>query len=358
MVLKLFLVCIICLISVCILYLAGVLIYSSITEFRPDKKLNLEIEPKGVESLSTGKIISLMTWNIGYGGLGKEMDFFYEGGKMVNPEKNLQMKYISGISRVLSDYDTLDFVLLQEVDFNSKRTYATDESKVLSLSLPGFNMVKAVNYNSRYVPVPYLNPMGKVLSGMLTFSKYKPEGAERLASPGNYSWPKRLFMLKRCFVVTRYKTDSQKELVLINLHNSAYDDADKLRKDELDLLKSILIDEYAKGNYVIAGGDWNQNPPDCDLLKIKNYKVTSVRPMDAGILPAEWKWAYDPDKPTNRNVNEPFDKSTTSCTIIDFFVVSPNINVMGVKTSDLGFENSDHNPVILKISLNKIDKEN
>jgi hypothetical protein len=37
---------------------------------------------------------------------------------------------------------------------------------------------------------------------------------------------------------------------------------------------------------------------------------------------------------------------------IDGFLVSPNVDVASVKTLDLGFEYSDHNPVLLTVSLN------
>ncbi len=348
---KLVLVCITCLISICILYLAGVLVYTSLTEFRPAKIENLTIGTKGMETVPVDSVIRLMTWNIGYAGLGKEMDFFYEGGKKVYPKRSLQKKYMDGIKKTACDLDSMDFVFLQEVDYNSERSYSTDEAGLLADCFPGFNRMSAINYNSKYVPVPLLKPMGKVLSGIVIFSAYKPEEAVRLASPVNYSWPKRLFMLKRCFIETHYRTDDHKELILINLHNSAYDDANALRKAELSLLKSILESEYSKGNYVIAGGDWNQNPPGCDLSKIKGYRVKTVRPLDPDFLPQGWHWMFDPDKPTNRDVGQPFDKSATECTIIDYFVTSPNIKSIAVKTMDLGFENSDHNPVILEIKL-------
>ena len=35
----------------------------------------------------------------------------------------------------------------------------------------------------------------------------------------------------------------------------------------------------------------------------------------------------------------------------DGFIVSPNITVSAVETFDLGFENSDHNPVLMTVNL-------
>jgi endonuclease/exonuclease/phosphatase family metal-dependent hydrolase len=159
-------------------------------------------------------------------------------------------------------------------------------------------------------------------------------------------------MLKRCFLISRFKAENGKELVLINLHNSAFDDAEELRKEELKQLREIIEAEYQNGNYVVAGGDWNQNPPNYNSKIVKKYNAKIVRPIDNDYLPEEWTWAYDPEAPTNRDVNEPFDPKTTNTTIIDYFIISPNIEVLEVKTIDQGFEYSDHQPVIIKLNLN------
>lgn len=45
-----------------------------------------------------------------------------------------------------------------------------------------------------------------------------------------------------------------KELVIINLHLEAYDDGE----GKAEMMRGIMEEELAKGNYVIAGGDFNQ----------------------------------------------------------------------------------------------------
>jgi hypothetical protein len=37
--------------------------------------------------------------------------------------------------------------------------------------------------------------------------------------------------------------------------------------------------------------------------------------------------------------------------VIDGFIVSPNVTVDTVETLDFGFQNSDHNPVYITVSL-------
>jgi hypothetical protein len=73
--------------------------------------------------------------------------------------------------------------------------------------------------------------------------------------------------------------------------------------------------------------------------------------LESNYLPSEWKWAYDNTVPSNRTVSAPYNPATTSTTVIDFFLLSPNIESLAVKCIDLDFRNSDHNPVILKAKL-------
>jgi len=351
MVIKLIIACVVCLVGILLIYIVGVLIYSLLSEFKPSQVEEITTEHVGLKQIKANQELKLLTWNIGYAGLGKEMDFFYEGGQKVRPDKDLSKSYLQGISDVLVKQDSIDFILLQEVDFDSKRSYNIDQSIEISTVLPKHNKISAINYLSKYVPVPYLNPMGKVKSGLLSYSKYKATEANRLATPGKYSLPTRLFMLKRCLLISRYQVDNEKELVLINLHNSAFNDAEELRKAELNFLKQLIIEEYGKGNYVIAGGDWNQNPPGLNMGKIEKYKTRSVWPIEKNYLPKDWNWAFDLSVPTNRDVHEPFNIHTTTCSILDYFVTSPNIELIETKTIDKGFVYSDHQPVLVVIKL-------
>ena len=348
---KLLITCILCIMAVGVLYFAGVLLYGTLSEFNPVTMEELTIENNQILNPDSGQI-SVLTWNIGYGGLGKEMDFFYEGGKLVRPSKQQSEKYIQGISQFLANHDSVDIMLLQEVDFKSKRSYQANELKILQEKLPAYGSDYAVNYKSAFVPVPFSEPMGKVFSGLAVFSKYKIDTAIRVATPGSHAWPKRLFTLKRCFVVNHIPIEnSDKKLVVINVHNSAFGDEEEFRKAELKLLREYLLQEFEAGNYVIAGGDWNQNPPGFDNTQMEKYTSRVGWPIETDYLPPDWTWSWDPSLPTNRDVKTPFDLQATQCTILDYFVTSPNIDVLNIQTIDLDFENSDHQPVIINLKL-------
>ena len=64
----------------------------------------------------------------------------------------------------------------------------------------------------------------------------------------------------------------------------------------------------------------------------------------------------DDTYPTCRSLKTPlvgYDKATFQYYMIDGFIVSKNIEVKETKTLDLGFKNTDHNPVEMKIALTK-----
>jgi endonuclease/exonuclease/phosphatase family metal-dependent hydrolase len=281
------------------------------------------------------------------------MDFFYDGGKQMRPDQEGVRRNLEGIVSTLLPYRDFDFVLLQEVDKNSKRSYHLDQYQRLQEVFPDHHASFGLNYDVSFVPIPLKEPMGKVESGLMTLSKYVPTQVERHAFPGNYSWPMKLFMLDRCFLVNRYSLAAEKELVVINTHNSAYDDG-SLRAGQMGYLSHFLLTEYEKGNFVIVGGDWNQTPYGI-VAKLPNHQfdTENLTYIDKDYPAPGWTWAYDPALPTNRRLQVPYDQSTSLTTIIDCFLLSPNFQVAEVQTLDLGFEYSDHQAVLLNVKLSQ-----
>ena len=264
-------------------------------------------------------------------------------------------KYLNGIENFVKSHDTINFWLIQEVDKNSHRSYGIDEVSLITRAKKNSIGIFAKNYDCPFVPVPLYEPMGSVVAGQMTFSQYPFSEAKRYAYPLIASWPDKLFLLDRCFILTRFPLDNGKDLVILNTHNSAYVYDSLLRVKELNIMKKKMLEEYNKGNYVVAGGDWNANPPL--YQPAGNYDghrfVPSKVQMSTKTFPKDWKWAFDASAPTNRQNYQPFIKGENGTTCLDYFVLSPNINVITVKTIDLNFENSDHNPVYLKISCVK-----
>ena len=348
------------LLAVVLVAAVGLFGWLTVTEYKPADTEPVSVaapafssRSPAVNSVAKDTPISVLTMNIGYGALGKDSDFFMDGGKQTRPDSSdVVTADLAGIEKIISDHPA-DFVLLQEVDTDSDRCYGINEKEQL-IAATGMTSAFALNYSCGFVPFP-LPPIGKVHSGLLTLSRCTVTSADRVSLPCPFSWPVRTANLKRCLLVSRIPVEgSDNELVLINLHLEAYDDGEgKIAQTEL--LLSLLEAEYAKGNYVIAGGDFNQIFPQTELRYPNEHPdlwAPGVLEQDA--IPAQWQYAFDPETPTCRLLNQPYDPADTVNTqyyVIDGFIVSPNITAESVETLDEGFVYSDHNPVLLSVLL-------
>jgi endonuclease/exonuclease/phosphatase family metal-dependent hydrolase len=322
------------------------LLYFTLVDYQPEAKEIVSVSQQP-DTIYVGMPVHVITWNIGYAGLDRDMDFFYDGGLKVRPTKEQAGKNMKGIGDYLVDNgQKSDFFLIQEIDEDAKRSYYINQIASFNDVLHEFRPFYAMNYNVQFVPLPVTAPMGKVKSGLITYSRHLPVIAERNTFPFNFSFPLRLFMLDRCFLVLRFPTSNGRELVLINTHNSAFDNKGEIRMAELDYFRKYLTEEYEKGNYVIAGGDFNQSPPAIKPeFSGQPFDFVDFHVIPDTLLPADWKYAFDNFVPSNRRTNIPYKKGETKVTLIDFFVLSPNVSVDSVRCDDLEFEFSDHNPV-------------
>lgn len=332
---------------------AGVLGYFTINEYRPDKVENISVPTTNTRTLSIEDDFDIMSFNIGYGSLSKTADFFMDGGTNVQPEsKEFVQKNMKGISSILKD-NPVDAYFLQEVDLNSKRSYYMDQKKYYEkeLGMPG---LFAYNFKCNLVPYPW--PMiGHVESGILTLSDLKMEEAKRISLPESFSWPVKTCNLKRCMLETRIPLeDSDAELVLINFHLEAYDEGEgKIAQSKM--LARLLDEEYKKGNYVIAGGDFNQTFEMIDSYPIHNDENWVPGVIGEDFLPEGFRFAVDDTYPTCRLLNAPYTGSyeDSQVYVIDGFIVSPNVKVNSVNVIDTNFEYTDHQPVKLSFSFVK-----
>ncbi|MCK7487081.1 MAG: hypothetical protein MZU97_17405 [Bacillus subtilis] len=183
----------------------------------------------------------------------------------------------------------------------------------------------------------------------------------------------RLANLKRCIVVSRLDiADSDKQLIVINVHLSAYDDG-QMRLLEMAKLQEILAAEQALGNYIVVGGDFNQtfpgaytnagvdafNQPVIEYL----YPLRNADFWEAFAMDGDWfqtnGFQFGVESgfptPTCRLLHQPYDSANplnNQYYYIDGFLVSANISIQSVAVLDHMFVYSDHNPVAMEIVLN------
>ena len=338
---------------------AGVLEYLTLTEYRPAERERVSVESGGRALIGAGDPFTVVTWNCGYGALGDNADFFMDGGKSVfTADKERVRLNIAKITDALAPMQP-DVIFLQEVDRDSARSRGIEEVIELSNTLQEkYDMIYtsafAGNFKVRFVPFP-VPPIGRVNSGLVTFSDALARDAERIQLPIPFKWPVRLANLKRCLLVERLPLQNvDRELVLINLHLEAFDNGEG-KEAQTVMLREILEEEAANGNYVIAGGDFNQSFSNTDISDYPLQEgVWAPGHIDTSEFTDGWQCLMDASVPTCRSLDKPYagaDKDTFQYYVIDGFIVSSNIEVKSVQTQDLGFVNSDHNPVLMECVL-------
>ena len=320
---------------------------------------DMELTPEGdaaATELAAGKRYTVLSYNIGFGAYEDDYGFFMDGGteSWAWSEERLTAN-VDAIAAFLAQQKA-DFYLLQEVDIDSTRSYHVDERQPIYQALPGMSHVFAQNYDSPFLMYPLTQPHGASKSGLLTFSPAAISSAKRVELPIENSVMK-LVDLDRCYSVSRIPVDDSKELILYNLHLSAYTSDGTIATEQLKLLLADMQAEYEAGNWCVAGGDFNKDllgdsvvwfgeadqdyswaQPIPDGL-FDGYDITLAAPLDEN----------DP-VPSCRNADSAYHEGQYVLTV-DGFMVSKNVAVESAEVIDTGFRWSDHNPVKMVFTL-------
>lgn len=322
--------------------------YLAFTEYKP-KDITPAIinnSNSSFQEIDISKPLTFISYNIGYGGLGHKQDFFMDGGKMVRASKKEIEENLSGIAQELKD-NKADFYLLQEVDELSYRSYNINQVAYLGNEL-NLNSSFAYNFKCEFVPFPW-PPIRKVASGLMTLSKFTATSSKRYSLPVPFKWPVRMANLKRCLLVNRYKLNqSDKELVVVNLHLEAYDDG-KGKALQSKMLFDFLTKELNRGNYIIAGGDWNQLLPGAPSFPLKNINYWQPPKLNVDNLNHNLIFALDKNSYTNRlnNIVLKGNEDKAQYYSLDGYLLSNNLKIVEVKALNTNFKNADHLPVKL-----------
>ena len=351
--LKKFLKYILGLVGALVLVFGLYVLFMIITDYKPKEIISINVENNKEEIIVKNQIFSLLTYNVGYGGMDERQDFFMDGGtgsRSQSKEKTLEN--LKGVEEFIKA-NKATFIFLQEVDVNATRSYHVNEYEYLKNSLSDYSTSLAINYKSPWVPVPILKPHGKVEGGLVTLSKIKIEDSNRYVLPGTENWLKQLADLDRCFMESRIALEDGKQLIVVNVHLSAFDKGGLVRKEQLGYLKKYILNEYNKGNYLIVGGDWNHLIPGTDPSL---FKTTEVWPEWLQKIPEDFKpegfqWVADKGVPTTRTDATSYVVDENFTAVIDGFLVSPNVQIKSVKGYPLEFKYTDHNPVKMEFIL-------
>ena len=102
----------------------------------------------------------------------------------------------------------------------------------------------AQNYDSPFLFYPFTQPHGKSVSGITTASKYLIHDCQRVEVPIEDSLMK-LVDLDRCYFRCRLDVVGGGEMVLYNLHLSAYTSDGVVAVEQLELLIADMAAEAA-----------------------------------------------------------------------------------------------------------------
>ena len=355
---------ILCVLLTLPLIAAAYFVYVLVSYYRiGDQELSVtEVNTPAVEQIGTATPYHLVSWNIGFGAYEADYDFFMDGGTQswAWSEERLT-ENLNGISSFIAAQNA-DLLFVQEVDIDGTRSYHVNEQDyVTSGFCAGSNpcsFVTAQNYDSPFLFYPFTQPHGANQSCIMTLSRFPISSAVRRELPIEKSLMK-LVDLDRCYSVSRISVTNGKELVLYNLHLSAYTSDGTIATEQLKMLLDDMKAEYEAGNYCIAGGDFNKDLPGSsgELFGIPaSEHDTWAQPIPDGTFPdcLHLIVPLHSDDPiaSCRTASEAYNIDTTFRVTVDGFVVSDNVTVVDSNVLDTQFQYSDHNPVYLDFLLN------
>lgn len=322
----------------------------------PDRQALDVVKGADKDAVATGKTYTIVTQNLGFGAYTADFTFFMDGGKQSRAEsRDSVISCIEKGGDTVAGFDP-DFILFQEVDTDSTRSFHVNEKDILLERFKGYDSVFAFNYNSAYLMYPLIKPHGASNSGMLTLGKYSIDSSVRRSLPISTGFSK-FVDLDRCYTVSRVPVENGKEFVIYNVHLSAYGNNDEIRKAQMTMLFDDIKAEYEAGNYCVCGGDFNHDFTG-DSTKLLNGGESVgygwAQPFPHELLPNCIKRCDDyvnGTLPTCRNCDVPYVKGETFVIIVDGFLVTSNVTAVSVENIQTGFEYSDHSPVVLKFSL-------
>lgn len=356
-----------CLLGTILLILGGYVAYISIQYYRIEDNLELSISNNQNQFVQVGTSYKITTYNIGFGAYSHDFSFFMDSGEMLDgtkisgknstaKSKQVVLDNTNGVLQVAKEINS-DFYLFQEVDIKGTRSHNVNQLNTLKELGTNYSYTFAENFHSAFLMYPFNDPHGANTAGVATFSKFNIKQATRISYPVDESFPNKYFDLDRCFSINRINVEGGKELVIINSHMSAYDKGGKIRQLQLAKLNAILQTEYEKGNYVIAGGDFNHDIANSINLFKTTQKVPEwVFQLTQEDLPNNFRFASSTDDATCRSTDMPYSEGENYTVVLDGFIVSDNITINNVTNlvngESVNFKYSDHNPATLTFTLN------
>lgn len=305
-------------------------------------RADLSVTPAPTTAWRGGETLSLVTWNLGYAGLGYRSDFFADGGKAyLPPSRGGVRESRDQIAAWLGASDA-DVILTQEMARASAVNLWVDLKAAVDAALPGYGHAFYADFRTRLMPPPL-----RIRNGLATYARTGLTGVELWPLPEDGDPYAGALRRRYAAVVTRLDGPGGC-WTIVNAHLAAFDEGAALRRRQIDTLLARAGAEAHAGRRVLIGGDWNLRLVPTDFPHTTGAKdLFWVHDFPTGALPPGWRIAADPSVASVRTNERPYRAGENYTAVIDGFILGPGVALERVQGVDLGFVPSDHQPVRL-----------
>jgi endonuclease/exonuclease/phosphatase family metal-dependent hydrolase len=289
-----------------------------------------------------GERVRIVSWNLGYGGLGKNSDFKYDGGeRWLPPSRHDTQNNALGITSWLKESGG-DILLLQEVATGGIINFWVNLRKDLNKVFRAWNQIFFADIKTRLLPFPF-----GVMHGLVTYSTLAIGRHTLLTLPNDGDISFGIFTKRyRAIVSTIPIAGSENYWCIINVHFAAFDADGLLRRKQLAEVLAYAKGEEEKGAHIVIGGDFNMRLTATNFPHTTNDKYLWYFKDFAADMPSGWQLHCDSSVASVRTNDKPYTKGENYETIIDGFIIGKTLRATSVTGIDMGFEFSDHNPVV------------
>ena len=219
------------------------------------------IQHETVQAKESNTEIAVIAYNLGYASGPFNIDpnnEAEEAGRI--PDEIVFNTNLTKLVKKIKEVEP-DILLLQEVDFDSNRSYHTHQSAYLFANTALFtHRYDVANWSKRYTPYPLLEPtrwVGKLHSGQTILSRFTVTDYQSTL----LEKPKRNYLYDR-FYFERFLQEAVvlvggQDIVILNVHLDAFND----EVNERQLMEVLhRVQQYkALGMPIILGGDFNRD---------------------------------------------------------------------------------------------------
>jgi len=291
--------------------------------------------------------LKILTWNLGFGAMGADADISFEGGKNFLPSPSESVSNnIAGIQKTLVDTEA-DVYLLQELSSGSLLNHWYNLRKAVQETLPEHSRSSVTNFS-----LPLYFDFLRNEHGMSTYVR-KPFAISKRHTKLFKDGEKYYKIIPRWdyALTSTVELEEGKSIAFVNTHLSSFDTYGAMRISQfLELM--TYVKRLSKAGYaVVVGADWNMNSGKINFIGSDEDQYRNhTHDFPTHLLPDGWSAHFTHGIPTVRAANRPYIKGESTTSTIDGFICSPEIKIDHIKTLDLQFKDSDHNPVEIVIS--------